>query len=319
MPLTKAQGLLLSNDDLLAGLIENEPKKIQLAEVLPFFPINGDTLRVERSSASDFGIAPLFDTVPVTVTEGVAVPTTSLEAKFELKGIVQNVVVNSYVSTALSAINSAVGLQIEAATRRLLYEFWTKFITGDETVNSQEFSGIRKLTPSRQLIQTNDTTNYFLRMLDLARLVGLVTANGGRPDVLYTGPLGYRNVLNAYFVAGLEPEYVEVEVPDAVRGSRRRRMLAYEGIPVYQDTNMPTNETVGAFSNGTSIYAMCLGRGGVYGIVPAHAGRKMIQVQEVLAATTAQTTYRVYWTVGVVLECENAIARLQLRADTGTA
>lgn len=319
MPLTKAQGLLLSNDELLAGLIENEPKKIQLAEVLPFYPINGDTLRVERSSAADYGIAPLFDTVPVTVTEGVAVPTSALEAKFELKGVVQNCVVNQWVSSAASPVNPQVGLQLEAAKRRLLYEFWTKFIAGDETVNSQEFSGIRKLTPSRQVITPNDGTNHFARMLDLARVTDLITANGGRPCVLYTGPLGYKNILNAYYVAGLEPEYVEVDVPDPVRGSRRRRMLAYQGIPVYQDSNMPTNETIGAFSNGTSIYAMVLGRGGVYGIVPAHAGRSMIQVKEVLAATTAQTTYRVYWTVGLVLEAENAIARLQLRPDTGTA
>jgi hypothetical protein len=318
MPLTKAEGLLLSNDELLAHLLENDGSRIQLAERLPFFPVNGDTLRVERASSSDFGSDPLFDTVPVTVTEGKAVPTSSLEAKFELKLLVQDVIVNDFVAYNQSNVNSQVGVQLEAATRRMLYKFWKAFGTGDTSVNSQEFSGVRKLTPAGQSITTNDTTNYALDLIDLARLVSKVKSNNGRPHVLWTNPLGYKNIQKAYFDKGLEPEYVMVNVPDSNGGFAQRPCLAFEGIPIYQDEFYPTNETLGGQNNGLSIYAMVLGRGGLYGIVPSSFGQKMIRVKEVLSASSAQTTYRVYWPVGLVLEKEDAIARLQLRAVTGT-
>jgi hypothetical protein len=322
MPLTKTEGLKLSNDELLAHLLENDSKRIQLAEKLPFYPVNGDSLRVERASSTDFGVDPLFDTVPVTVTEGKAVPTSSLEVSFELKLLVQDVIVNDFVAYNQSNVNSQVGVQLEAATRRMLYKFWKAFGTGDTTVNSQEFSGVRKLTPAGQKIQTNDTTNYYLDLIDLSRLVSKIKSNNGRPHCLWTNPLGYRNILKAYFDKGLEPEYVMVNVPDSNGGFTQRPMLAYEGIPIYQDEDYPTSgtdEQVGTFTtNVSSIYAFVLGRGGLYGIVPASFGKKMIRVKEVLAATSAQTTYRVYWPVGLVLEKEDAIARLQFRANTGT-
>lgn len=319
MPLTKAEGLLLSNDELLAHLLENDSNRIQLAERLPFFPVNGDTLRVERSSAADFGTDPVFDTVPVVVPEGVAKPTSSLEAKFELKLLVQDVIVNDFVAYNQSNVNSQVGVQLEAGTRRMLYKFWKTFGIGDTTVNVQEFSGVRKLTPTGQTIQTNDTTSFFLDLIDLSRLVAKVKANNGRPHVLWTNPLGYKNIMKAFFDKGIEPEYVMVNVPDSNGGFTQRPCLAFEGIPVYQDEFYPTNESVGTFTNGLSIYAMALGRGGLYGMVPASFGRKMIRVKEVLVSGNAQTTYRVYWPVSLCLEKEDAIARLQLRAATGTA
>lgn len=319
MPLTKTQGLLLSNDELLAHLLENEAKRIQLAERLPFFPVNGDHLRVERVDYANFGNLPLFDTVPVTVTEGVAVPQSSLEANFELKLLIQDVIVNDFVAYNQSNVNSQPGVQLEAATRRMLYKFWTAFGIGNETSNPQEFDGVVNLTPAGQKITTNDTTNYFLDLIDLARLVAKVTANNGRPHVLWTNPLGFKNIQKAYFDKGLEPEYVMVNVPDSNGGFTQRPCLAFQGIPVYVDEFYPTNESVGTFSDGTSIYAIVLGRGGLYGIVPSAFGSKMIRVKEVLVSASAQTTYRVYWPVGLVLEKQDAIARLQLRAMTGTA
>jgi hypothetical protein len=90
-------------------------------------------------------------------------------------------------------------------------------------------------------------------------------------------------------------------------------------VPVYIDEFYPTNESVGTFSNGISIYAMTLGRGGVYGIVPASFGSKMIRVKEVLVSAVPRTTYRVYWPVGLCMEKQDSLARLKFRAMTGTS
>jgi hypothetical protein len=328
MPLTKAEGLLLSNDELLAHLLENEARRIQLAERLPFFPVNGHSLRVERSQLSDFGTDPLFDTVPVTVTEGKATPTSALETSFELKLLVQDVIVNDYVAYNQSNVNSQVGVQLEAGTRRMLYKFWKAFGTGRIATNAQEFDGVRTFAPtgSPQTISANDTTNWYLDLIDLARLVAKVTANNGRPHVLWTSPAGLKNIQKAYFDKGLEPEYVMINVPDSNGGFTQRPCLAFQGIPVYVDEFYPavaesggTGDSVGTFTDGTSIYAMVLGRGGLYGIVPASFGQKMIRVKEVLVAGAAQTTFRVYWPCGLVLEKQDAIARLKFRAHPTTA
>jgi hypothetical protein len=326
MALSKTEGLLLSNDELLAHLLENESKRIQLAERLPFFPVNGHQLRVERVDAANFGTAPLFDTVPVTVTEGSAVPQSGLEANFELKLLVQDVKINDYVAYNQSNVNSQVGVQLEAATRRMLYTFWKTFGTGDTSVNSQEFSGLRKLVSAGQTISANDTTNFYIELIDLARLVALIKANNGRPHVLWTSPAGVKNIQRAYFEKGLEPEYVMVNVPDSNGGFTQRPTLAFQGIPIYADEQYPgtaegggTGDNVGTFTDGTSIYASVLGRGGLYGIVPASFGTKMIRVKEVLNSSTAQTTYRVYWPTSLVLEKADALARLKFRTHPTTA
>ncbi len=323
MPLTKAQGLFLSNDELLAHLLENEKDRIELAPTLPFMPVNGHLLRVERVSAANRGAEPTFDAVggggaSANPGEGLAVPAAATEDTFELKLLVQDVIVADYTAYAESNVNSQPGVQLELATRRMLYKFWKTFYAGDASVTAAEFSGIRKLTIGSQTITTNDVANFFLQLEDLARLVALIRANNGRPHVLFTGPLAYKNIQQAYYNRGMHPDFVTVEVPDANGGMRSRKVMAFDGTPIYRDDNVLTNETVGGFGNGTSIYAICLGRGGLYGIVPAAFGSKMIRVKEVLVAGAAHTTYRVYWPVSLVLETQDAIARLQLRANVGT-
>jgi hypothetical protein len=313
MPLDKTQGLRLSNDELLGHLLENAQNRIQLAERLPFFPISGDSLRVERASAVDFGIDPAFDDQVAPVAEGVAIPTLSLETKFELKLLTQQVNVFDFVAYNQSSVNSQVGVQLEAATRRMLYKFWKSFGVG---AGPTEFDGIRTLTIAGQTIDANDPANFFLDLIDLARLVAKVTANNGRPHVLWGNPKAFKSVLLAYFEKGLEPEYVMVSVPDSNGGMTQRPCLAFQGIPIYIDEFYPDNESVGGFTDGTSLYAITLGRGGLYGIVPSGFGSKMIRVKEVLGATTAQTVYRLFWPVGLCLEKQDAVARLRFRKKT---
>jgi hypothetical protein len=324
MPLTKSEGLKLSNDELLGGLLRNDGLRHQLAARLPFRPVKGDSLRVERSSASDYGIDPLFDTVPVTVTEGKAVPTASLEATFSFAGLIQDVKVNDFVEFNQSNVNSQVGVQLRAAAERLLDRFSKAAYEGDASANPEEFSGIRKLTSSGQTIQPIDTVNSQIELLDLIRLESKLKGGSGRPDLFYTSRLGLSNIVKAYHNKGLAPEYA------MAAGSV---VPSFGGVPVLVGDEVSTTETVGSFSDGTSIYAVRVGRGGLYGIVPEEpvvAGlpgleggqvlqvSRMLHLREVLSATAATTTYRLYWPVGLVLDREDGVARLQLRPMAGT-
>jgi hypothetical protein len=291
MPLTKAQSLLLSNDQLLAHIIENAPKPIQLLEVLPFFPVDGDSLRINRAATSgDFGIAPLWDTgAGIATSEGVTVPTS---VSFELKQLVQDVIVRDLAANAESNVNSQVGVQLETAIRRCLYEFCTKLYAGNQTANPEQFNGIINLLPAAQKINAQDGATLFLVLDDLSKLVALVKANSGRPHVLVCHSLAYKNILKAYFDKGLRPHYAMMNVPDCNGGIRQRLTLTFDGIPVLIDDNISIVETV-PLANQTGIYALVLGRGGLYGITPAVWGSKIVRVKEGTQAATPSTTYRV--------------------------
>lgn len=313
MPLTKLQSLLLSNDSLLAHIIENAPKPVQLLEVLPFFPVDGDSLRINRAATSgDFGLAPLWDTLSVATNEGKTIPTS---VSFEIKQLVQDVIVADLAANAESNVNSQVGVQLEAAIRRFLYEFCTKLYLGNQTANPEQFNGLDALLPAAQKILPNDGSGFLLAMDDLSRLEGWVKANSGRPHVFVTHTLGYKNILKVFFDKGLRPHYATMNVPDCNGGMKQRLTLTFDGIPILIDDNVPTTTTIGGQGNGIGIYALVLGRGGLYGITPAVWGSKIVRVKEVLGSANANTTYRIFMNVGLVLEAEVAAARLLIRTQ----
>jgi hypothetical protein len=176
-----------------------------------------------------------------------------------------------------------------------------------------------QLLPAGQKINAFDTTNFFLALDDLSRLQGLIKANSGRPHVYVCHTLAYKNILKAHFDKGLRPHYAMMNVPDCNGGMKQRPVLTFDGVPVLIDDNIPTNDAVSTFSNGTGIYALVLGRGGLYGITPAVWGSKIVRVKEVLGAATANTTYRVFMNVGLVLEAEVAAAKLTIRSQNSVA
>jgi hypothetical protein len=331
MPLARLEGRLLSNDVLLRDLIENEPNRMQMAFLLPFVPIRGDQRRVERSATTvDYGTNVLDDGLPgdddprfdtgdtstFTTKEGVAIPTQ--EANFELKLLVHDVVVQDYVSINQSAKISQAGVQLGGAARRLLYVFWTKFTTGDQTATPEEFNGLQKLVTAGQSILPVDTTNYYLELEDLSRLIAKVTANNGRPHALYTSDLGYRNILAAHYARGIAPDYTMLHVPDGHGGHKQLQLPTFEDVPILKDDFCPSTEALGPFNDGISVYAMTLGSEGVYAITAADAGPRMMTVREVLDETSPNAIYRLTWPVGLCLDKEDALARLQFRPQSFT-
>ncbi|HZN63464.1 MAG TPA: hypothetical protein VFC90_13750 [Planctomycetota bacterium] len=317
MTLTKAQSLLLSNDQLLAHIIENAPKPVQSLEVLPFFPVDGDSLRINRAATSgDFGIAPLWDkaTGAFATTEGKTIPTS---VSFELKQLVQDVIVMDFAANTESNVNSQVGVQLETAIRRFLYEFCAKLYAGVSAgPDFEQFNGIVALLPAAQKILPKDVGGFLLVLDDLARLVGQIKANSGRPHVLVTHTLGYKNILKAHYDKGLRPHYALMNVPDCNGGMKQRLTPTYDGIPILIDDNISTTDTIGGQGNGIGIYALVLGRGGLYGITPAVWGSKIVRVKEVLGAATANTTYRIFMNVSLVLESEVAAAQMLIRTNS---
>jgi hypothetical protein len=247
------------------------------------------------------------------VGEGVAIPA---EATFEVKLLVQDVIVRDYVGANLSAVNDQVALQIDAARRRFEYKFMDAFFNGNGGANPQEFSGLDALIPGSKQILPIDGTNYHLAIEDLARLASLVTSDDGwGPVVGVANARGHANILKACYDKGVAPEWLEMEFWDQNGYWATRRILAFRGIPIFIDDHVKNDKRIGLNNDGTTVTFFQVGRRGVYGIT---ACEPMFDIRERIDAAESQTQYRITWSVGLVLERESAAALLTLRPQPGT-
>ncbi len=218
-------------------------------------------------------------------------------AEAELTLLVEEVRVRDFSAYNQSRADSEIGAHLEAATRRLLHRFWRSFATGNAAEDPRTFNGLgRLITPGQTLSVAGHVT-----LADLARLVAMVKAADGRPHVLWTSAIGVKNIQRAYFEAGLEPEYVMVSAPDLRGGFFKRPLPSFQGIPIHADDFHPA-------ATDTSVYAMALGRGGLFAALPATFGTHFLRVKEILHSTDGQTAYRVYWPTRLVLERADALA-----------
>ncbi|MCE9583169.1 MAG: phage major capsid protein [Planctomycetes bacterium] len=306
MPLTNTQALLLSNDALLAGLVENDPKRIQLSRRLPFYALAGDRLTVPRVTNANLGTA-LWDAGGTALSDTPAVPNDP-NVSFSLKLLATSFKVNYTAEYDMSNVNDQVEVQTVAAVKRLYYKFWETFNTGDNSVNVQEFDGLRRLVVSGQTLTARDGAGGIPALRELDQLIGKITTNGGRPHVFYTSRKGAEAIRRAYYREQVTPETVLMQVEDADGASRTVSALAFDGIPVVVDDQVPNNETSNSY---TSIYALVLGREGIYGVIPRGSEGRMIQAARVLIDGKGQDGWIAYWPVGVALESQAGVARLQ--------
>ena len=306
MPLTKPQALLLSDDAQLGKLVENEPRRIQLAQMLPFYPVAGDRITVPRVTNANLGSA-IWDTGGAAISDTPAIPTDP-NASFSLKLLVSAFKVNGTAEYDMLDTRIQVSVQVVGAVKRLYYKFWETVNLGDASANPQEFEGLRRLVTTGQTLTARGGAGGIPALRELDQLVGLITANGGRPHVLYTSRKGAEAIRRAYYRAQIAPETVRLSVEDAGGGTRSVDVLAFDGIPVIVDDQVPSNETA---NNYTSIYALVLGTEGLYGVVPSGFEGDMIRAEKVLVNGLCQDSWVVYWPVGLALESQAGVARLQ--------
>jgi hypothetical protein len=204
VPLTKTEGLLLSNDDLVEGLMQNSNVATGLMSNLPIYKVEGDSVRVERVNALGIGVDPTFmqgqNPEPVGSTD--AVPDVALEGRYEVKGLVQDVQFNEFSIFNQSSVNFLPDTELTAAKLRLLYKLEDAAINGNQLVNPAEFDGLSTLTSPSQTIQTNDTVNNTLDILDLVRLIAKVRQDGGNM-MMVTSRRGFLEIARTLFAHGI--------------------------------------------------------------------------------------------------------------------
>lgn len=293
MPLLLTEAQKLSNNQLVAGVIEEIIEKDELFALLPFVGVNGKAYVYDRENA--LPSADFLD--PNDTVNESAGSFTEVTAK--LKVLIGDVDVDKFIQETHSDTNDQRATQIAMKAKAVARIFKQTVANGDATALPKTFDGLSKVVAAGQTI-TAGTNGAALTLSMLDELADAVP-NGADCYIMRPGTIrAYRALL--YAAGGLQPQYVEVK-------NFGQPVLAHNGIPILRNDYLPGNETQGASSVCCSIYAARMnevdGLHGLYG--GASAGLRVEEIGTVQNKDADRI--RVKWYCGLALKSTKSLAR----------
>lgn len=313
MPLLKAEADKLSNNQLIAGVVDEIIEKDDLFAILPFVRVNSKAYVYNRESeVAENNITlgaglPTFIDPNEAVIEG-AVPFVEVVAKLRI--LAGDVDVDKFLQEVESDTNSQMAIQIAKKAKAVGRLYHKTLATGDATGNPKEFDGLSKIVTAGQTMLSTATANVgaalTLSMLD--QLLDMVP-NGADAIVMRRGTMrAYRSLIRA--AGGNNGADLMVE-------AFGRPMLTHNGVPIIANDFLPGDE-----ANGTSGSVLCSiyagrfneadGLHGLYG--GAEAGLRVESVGTVQNKDADRM--RVKWYCGLALKSTKSLARLKFVSNT---
>jgi hypothetical protein len=298
MPLLKTVADSLSNNQLVAGVIDEIIERDDLFSVLPFVGVNGKAYvynREDTLAGADF-LDP-NDTVNESAS-------TVQEVVARLRILAGDVDIDKFLQSTESDTNDQTAVQIAKKAKGVARVFHQTLATGDATANPKSFDGLPNLAMQAGGTQTiNAGVNggaLTLTMLD--ELLDAVP-NGADVLVMRRGTIrAFRGLLRATY--GTDAVMQQLE-------NFGRPMLTHNGVPIIMNEFLGANEAVGTGANLCSVYALRLneldGLHGLYG-----GGDAGIVVENIGTVQNKDATrIRLKWYTGLALKSTRSIARLQ--------
>lgn len=296
MALLRVEAEKLSNNMLVAGVIEEIIDKDELFALFPFLGIQGKAYVYNREKTISEGefLDPVNDVVP----EGAS---TFDEVTAKLRVLAGDVDVDKFLDATMGDTNSQKAIQIAQKAKGLARKFRRTLAIGDSATNNKEFDGIAKLTHNDQVI-TAGANGAALSLSMLDELLDAVP-NGADAIMMRSGTLrAYRALLRA--MGGTLPESIMIEnFGMAVPG--------HNGVPIIINDFLPADEDQGTNEATASIYAMRLnevdGLHGLYG--GSSAGIVVEDIGTVQNKDATRT--RLKWYCGTALKSTKSLARIK--------
>lgn len=298
MALLRAEAEKLSNNQLIAGVIDQIIERDDLMAVLPFLGVNGKAYVYNRENT--LGGAAWLDPNEA-ITESAASFT---EVVAKLRILAGDVDVDKFLQSTMGDTNDQMAIQIAKKAKAVSREFHRTLARGDATANAKEFDGLPVLAAAAGGTQTV-TAGANGNALTLTMLDELVDSVPNGPDVLVMR----RGTIRA-FRALLRATYGTDAVMQQLENFGRP-MLTHNGIPVIMNEFLAGDETQGSSSATTSVYALRLneldGLHGLYG--GDNAG---IVVENIGTVQNKDATrIRLKWYTGLALKSTRSIGRLK--------
>jgi len=291
---TLAESAKLAQDTLVSGLIESIITVNHMFQLLPFEGIDGNALAYNRENAlGDIQRATVGDTITAKAAATFTAVTSSLTK------ILGDAEVDGLIQATRSAVND---VQIASKAKSAGRDYQDQLVNGDGTGNS--FEGMLSLCATGQYATTGaDGSNLSFTILD--EMLDLVVAKDGDVDfiVMHARTIrSYKVLLRALGGVTMQEVY---ELPSG------KNVPAYSGVPILRNDYIPINQTKGAGTNCTTIFAGCFDDGdmktGLLGLTARNAyGLHVVDVGE--SEDKDEHIYRIKWYCGLALFSELALA-----------
>lgn len=316
MPLLKVEADKLSNNQMVAGVIEEIIERDDLFSVLPFVRVNSkayvyhrEDVGAQNNVTAGAGL-PTFLDPNDTVVEG-AVPFKEIVAKLRI--IAGDVDVDKFLQETESDSNDQLSIQIAKKAKAVGRLYHDALANGNNTSNAKQFDGLAALmtnadASAAQTVSAGGTgAALTLSMLD--QLLDAVP-NGADCLIMRRGTVRAFRTLMRTTGGGTSAAEVMME-------NFGRPMLTHNGVPIIVNDFLPGTETMagGAVTAQTggatcSVYAARLneldGLHGLYG--GSDAGLRVESVGTVQNKDADRI--RVKWYCGAALKSSKSLARL---------
>ncbi|MEZ2310754.1 major capsid protein [Paraburkholderia sp. RCC_158] len=295
MPLLQVEADKLSNNQLVAGVIEEIIEKDELFALLPFVGINGKAYVYDRENTlpdADF----LSPNDEVNESAG-----TFTEVVSKLRILAGDVDVDKFLQETESDTNDQRATQIGLKAKAVGRKFKKTIAQGNATTSPKEFDGLPQLVTSAMTLDA-DTNGAALTLNMLDELADAVI-NGADAYVMRAGTIrAYRALL--YATGGIQPAMVEIP-------NFGQAVLGHNGIPILRNDWLEAGETMGTNVNTTSVYAIRLNElDGFHGL---WGGKEAgIRVEDIGTVQNKDADrLRVKWYCGSALKSTRSLARLR--------
>ena len=295
---TLAESAKLTQDMLLAGVIEQIVEVNPLFELFPFMEIEGNALAYNREKViGDVQFLGVGGTITAKAPAEFDKVTSSLTT------LIGDAEINGLIQATRSNYTDQKAIQVASKAKSIGRKYQDSMINGDGTSNS--FEGLLSLLPTSQLVNSGaNGANFSFELLD--ELIDKVKDKDGAADFIM---LPARTLRKYYaLLRGLGG----ASIGDVVTLPSGRQIPAYRGIPLFRNDWIPTNQTKGtATGTCTTIFAGTFDDGsGTHGIAGLTAmDAAGVRVEEVgVSETKDETITRVKMYSGMALFSELGLA-----------
>lgn len=291
---TLAESAKLTQDMLLAGVIETVVSVNPLFEFMPFMEIEGNALAYNRENA--LGDVQFLG-VGGTITAKAAATFTKVTSS--LTTIIGDAEVNGLIQATRSDYTDQKATQVASKAKSLGRQYQTTMITGDGT--SDSFSGLITLIPAGQKI----TAVGAYDLADLDELIDKIKDKDGQVDWMMMSARSIRTYFALLRASG------GASISEVITLPSGRQVPTYRGIPIFKNDYIPTNGGGGA--NETTIFAGTFddgsGKHGISGLTAmGAAGIRVTEVGE--SETKDETITRVKMYAGFAVFSELGVGAL---------
>lgn len=306
---TLAESAKLSQNELLAGIIEDVITVNQMFDILPFDGVVGNAVSYNRENAlGGGGVVAVGGTItgdqnPITgETAAAKAAATFTNIASGLTTILGDAEVNGLIQTTRSETNDQTAVQIGSKAKTCGRIFQWMLVNG--TAGSTQFDGMINMLAAGQTIDAA-TDGSVLTLDTLDELMDLVTAKDGVTDYFCMNARerrAYRVLLRGLGGASVTEMF---ELPSG------DKVISYSGVPILRNDYIPITQTQGASSVASTVFAGCFDDGSQkQGLAGLTAEKAMgIHVKDVGEKEGAdEHIWRVIWYCGLALYSEKALA-----------